>query len=98
MYQLLAGNLAQRGYLVLTIDFAGFGESEDPFRREGEASFDFAGDVYAALHYMETLRNLDLSQISIIGHSMGFSQNLSRNSFFISSISFKGILVNLLSA
>ncbi|MGH8568744.1 MAG: alpha/beta hydrolase, partial [Gammaproteobacteria bacterium] len=56
LYKVLASRLAERGYVVLTLDRAGFGESEDPFTTTapGEPP-DPSADVSAALTYLEGL-------------------------------------------
>ncbi|MGB5661023.1 MAG: hypothetical protein WBO54_16230, partial [Thermoanaerobaculia bacterium] len=53
-YRVLGRRLADAGYLVLAPDFAGFGESGDPFSipYEGDFSADF--DVQAWLEYLSS--------------------------------------------
>jgi len=71
MYKILAEKLSERGYLVLTMDFAGFGESDDPFRLGTKEGLDRNKDVDAALKYLKTLTNFDQNRIYVIGHSGG---------------------------
>lgn len=71
LYRILAKKLAERGYLVLTIDQAGFGQSGDPFRLGTIEALDPDKDARAALDYLKSLNNLDQNQIYIIGHSGG---------------------------
>ena len=73
LYSLMAPKLAQRGYVVLSMNFRGFGDSEDPRRLETFADLDFAHDISSALHALTTLdhRVVDTSRLFIIGHSFG---------------------------
>ncbi len=74
LYKVLATALADRGYTVLTIDLAGFGESDDPFRLGTREVLDAENDVYAAVTYLKTLATtVDTSRIHVIGHSLGAS-------------------------
>ncbi len=70
-YEVLSTKLAERGYIVITIDFAGFGESGDPFQFNTIEALDSTKEVFAALTYLKSLRNLEEGNISIIGHSGG---------------------------
>lgn len=70
MYMVLAAKLAERGYIVLTFDLPGWGESDDPFRFGMEA-LDNDTMVAAALEYFINETNVDKNNISIIGHSGG---------------------------
>jgi dienelactone hydrolase len=71
LYTVAARKLAERGYIVLTLDFRGFGDSERPRRFETAADLDFVQDVVAAVDYIATLRNVDTGTISAVGHSFG---------------------------
>jgi pimeloyl-ACP methyl ester carboxylesterase len=71
IYKILAEKLRKRGYLVLTMDFAGFGESDDPFSVGTKEALDETKDVDAAIKYFKTLINLDQDRIYVIGHSGG---------------------------
>lgn len=78
LYKVLAIGLAERGYVVLTLDRAGFGESEDPFKTTaiGESP-DAGADVSAALTYLEGLEFVDPDRIHLVGHSGGVPPILS---------------------
>jgi len=71
MYVVLAQELAKRGYVVLTFDFRGFGDSEDPRRFETFADLDFVQDVSSALTYLSGLKQVDPAKFYVIGHSFG---------------------------
>ena len=71
LYTIAARKLAERGYIVLTIDFRGFGDSERPRRFETTADLDFVQDVVAAADYLTANRHVDPARISAVGHSFG---------------------------
>lgn len=71
LYTVAARKLAERGYIVLTIDFRGFGDSERPRRFETASDLDFVQDIVAAVDYLAALRQVDPSRISVVGHSFG---------------------------
>jgi len=71
LYRVLGAELAERGFLVLAIDFSGFGESDDPFSSEDTGLFDGDADARVALDYLAGLGNVDPARILIIGHSRG---------------------------
>lgn len=71
LYTVAARKLAERGYIVLTIDFRGFGDSERPRRFEAAPDLDFVQDVVAAVDYLAAARHVDPARISAIGHSFG---------------------------
>ena len=71
LYAVMAKKLATRGYIVLTFDFRGFGESEDPRRYETFSDLDFVHDVSSALSYVSELKSVDPSSLYVIGHSFG---------------------------
>lgn len=71
LYTVAARKLAARGYIVLTIDFRGFGDSERPRRFENPADLDFVQDVAAAVDHLVTNRDVDPGRISAVGHSFG---------------------------
>lgn len=74
LYRVLAGKLSAKGFLVLTIDFAGSGESEDPFTLGTIEALDRGKDVQAAIDYLKTLDELDAGRIYLVGHSGGAGQ------------------------
>jgi pimeloyl-ACP methyl ester carboxylesterase len=71
LYEVLATKLAEAGYTVLTIDFAGYGESDDPYQSGSLSALDGSQDVRAALSYLTSLETVDRDSIYIIGHSAG---------------------------
>ena len=71
MYSVMAPKLAQRGYVVLSIDFRGFGDSEDPHRLETFADLDFVHDLSSALSALSKLEEVNSSRLFVIGHSFG---------------------------
>jgi alpha/beta superfamily hydrolase len=70
-YVIMAQELAKRGYVVLTFDFRGIGDSENPHRFETFADLDFVQDVSAALTYLSSLTQVNPSQFYVVGHSFG---------------------------
>ncbi len=78
LYTVLASGLAERGYDVLTVDRAGFGESEDPFKtaEPGNAP-DPGADVSAALAHLTGSGSVTPDRIHLIGHSGGVPPILS---------------------
>jgi pimeloyl-ACP methyl ester carboxylesterase len=73
LYVMLAKELATRGYVVLSIDLRGFGESEDPKNPDRSDSWDASRDIGRAIDYLRFLNFVDPSKIYLIGHSMGGS-------------------------
>jgi len=71
LFTVAARKLAERGFIVLTVDFRGFGDSERPRRFEAAADLDFVQDVIAAVDYLTTLKSVDAGRISAVGHSFG---------------------------
>ncbi len=70
LYPLMAESLANRGFLVLTVDFAGFGRSDDPFSSETGLNTDQEKETELALAYLKALPG-EQKNIYLIGHSMG---------------------------
>jgi pimeloyl-ACP methyl ester carboxylesterase len=78
LYKVLASGLAERGYVVLALDRAGFGESEDPFKTAAPGDPpDTSADVSAALAYLEGLEFVAPERIHLVGHSGGVPPVLS---------------------
>jgi dienelactone hydrolase len=71
LFTVSARKLAERGYIVLTLDFRGFGDSERPRNFESAADLDFVQDVVAAVDYLAALESVDAGRISAVGHSFG---------------------------
>lgn len=71
LYIIIGQKLAERGYIVLTFDFRGFGESDDPPKFETPEDLDFVGDLTQAISTLATVKNLDHERIYLIGHSFG---------------------------
>jgi alpha/beta superfamily hydrolase len=71
MYVVMAQELSKRGYVVLTFNFRGFGDSEDPHRFETFSDLDFVQDVSSALTYLSGLKQVDPSKLYVVGHSFG---------------------------
>jgi pimeloyl-ACP methyl ester carboxylesterase len=74
LYEILADKLAKRGYLVLTIDRAGSGESDDPFTLGTVEALDAKKDVYAAVDYLRSLQRPESFErygVHVIAHSGG---------------------------
>ncbi len=71
LYRLMGQKLAALGYVVLTIDQRGFGQSDNPPTVNDADSFDFVADVENGLDYLAGLPAVDGEQIFLIGHSFG---------------------------
>ncbi len=71
MYSVMAPKLAKQGYVVLTFDFRGFGDSEDPHNLDIFSSLDFAHDIVSALTALAAVPMVDPTQLYIAGHSFG---------------------------
>lgn len=71
LYPVLSRKLAQRGYVVLSFDFRGYGESDEPTHFETAADFDFVEDVKQAVSFLLTVDRVDSAQIYLAGHSFG---------------------------
>ncbi|MBK8905309.1 MAG: alpha/beta fold hydrolase [Anaerolineaceae bacterium] len=71
LYRLMGSKLAEQGYVVLTIDQRGFGQSDNPPDVQDAASFDFVADVNAALAYLVAAPGVDPDEIYLVGHSFG---------------------------
>jgi len=69
--QVLAEFLERKGYIVLTIDFSGFGTSQDPFVLGKLEAININQDARAALSFFASIEQVDKNSISVIGHSMG---------------------------
>lgn len=68
-FLVLADYLTRNGIAVLRYDERGVGESSGDF--ESATTTDFADDVAAAIEYLKSRDDIDVSRIGIIGHSEG---------------------------
>lgn len=66
-FQPLADTLAQHGIASIRVDFAGNGESEEPFTAYTLTSIH--DDIESAISYMR--ENYTIGKIGLVGHSMG---------------------------
>jgi dienelactone hydrolase len=71
LYVVMGQKLAEKGYIALSFDFRGFGESEDPPEIKSQADLDFVGDLTQAVSTLMTVKTLDPQRIYLIGHSFG---------------------------
>lgn len=71
MYRLIGQELAALGYIVLSIDLRGYGQSDDPEDINDALSFEFTHDIYNSISYLTSLSQVDKNQIYAIGHSFG---------------------------
>lgn len=63
----IALELARRGFVALTIDVVGHGDSGGQLDATGDLSL----GTLAALRYIETLPYVDISSLGLVGHSLG---------------------------
>jgi pimeloyl-ACP methyl ester carboxylesterase len=75
LYPLMAESLARRGFRVLTIDFAGYGLSADPFASNTRLRSDRKSETEAALAFLKALPG-GKKNVCIIGHSLGANSAL----------------------
>jgi pimeloyl-ACP methyl ester carboxylesterase len=71
LYRILGRELARRGFVVVTLDRRGYGESGDPLHLNLAAAFDSTSDALAAINYLASLGHINMDNIHIIGHSAG---------------------------
>ncbi|MDD5556625.1 MAG: alpha/beta fold hydrolase [bacterium] len=71
LYRLLLPALARKGYLVLSFDLRGFGESYKISRFRVPQDLDFVTDTRAALDYMLARLPVRREEITVAGHSLG---------------------------
>lgn len=65
----LAERLAELGYICLTVDLRGHGET--PGNRGELSRKDFLNDAFAAYDFLATQTHVDVAQISVVGSSFG---------------------------
>lgn len=71
LYRMMGQALADEGYVVLTIDQRGYGQSSNPPDVADPQSFAFVDDVGAAMAYLAALPQVDADDLYLIGHSFG---------------------------
>jgi len=71
LYRILAKKLVDKGYIVLTYDVRGFGESDDPEDIDDVKSWSSTNDTTRAVSYLCSFKNVNISKIYVIGHSAG---------------------------
>ncbi|MEA5048725.1 MAG: alpha/beta fold hydrolase [Eubacteriales bacterium] len=67
----LAIELSRRGYVVIALDLAGHGYSEELDKDGGVATGTSTDGVSDALKYLATLPFVDSANIAVLGHSLG---------------------------
>lgn len=76
-YRLAGYFLAKRGFIVLTYDKVGFGESDDPYGLGPEAvaaAYDRVSQVEQAVDYLIENTDVDRENITLLGHSGGVTE------------------------
>jgi pimeloyl-ACP methyl ester carboxylesterase len=68
---LLSKQLAEKGYLVIAPDFAGYGKSEDPFELNDITAINSSLDIAVILDWLEKRDDVDQQQINLLAHSGG---------------------------
>lgn len=76
LYHVLARRLADAGFLVLAMDFAGYGESDDPYTVGIPEALDARRDVRAAVAVLDSLP-ASAGLVTLLGHSMGAVEAMS---------------------
>lgn len=77
LYRVLTQTLAEKGYIVMSIDLRGFNQSDDPPDIADPNSFDFVEDVANAFFYLKRMPEIDPEKIFLLGHSFGADVALS---------------------
>ena len=80
LYQVMAEELARRGYVVLAMDFAGYGGSADPFAAGSVEGFDLNADAVSGLQFLQRQSGVDGNRLHVAGHSMGADPAISAGS------------------
>jgi alpha-beta hydrolase superfamily lysophospholipase len=78
-YRVVAHFLAEAGFIVLTFDKIGFGESDDPYGQGPAAvaaAYDKVAQVEKAVEYLIGNTDVDPDRITLLGHSGGVDQVL----------------------
>jgi pimeloyl-ACP methyl ester carboxylesterase len=71
LYRIQSKKLVDKGYIVLTYDARGFGESDDPKEIDDVKSWNYTSDAIHAVSYLCSFKNVNKSRIYVIGHSAG---------------------------
>ena len=71
LYLEFCQKLAEKGYVILSFDLKGYGETKKITRFQIGRDLDFIKDTLAALTYLSNLSIVNKKEISIIGHSSG---------------------------
>ena len=71
LIHLLAYRLFNTGWIVLSPDARGFGESNDPLDIDNPSSWNVENDVRRCIDYLFKQPKTDTNKIFVIGHSMG---------------------------
>lgn len=69
LYRMIGQGLSKRGFVTLTIDLRGFGESDDPSVLDDAAFFSSVGEIRAAFTYLTSLGTVDRDALFLISHS-----------------------------
>jgi len=68
-FLILADHLTRKGITILRIDDRGVWQSTGEF--SSATMVDFASDVHAGINYLKSRKDLNITQIGLIGHSEG---------------------------
>jgi pimeloyl-ACP methyl ester carboxylesterase len=71
IYRILSKKLTDKGYIVLTYDGRGIGESDVPQEIDDIESWNYTIDAIHAVSYLCSFKNVNKSRIYVIGHSGG---------------------------
>jgi pimeloyl-ACP methyl ester carboxylesterase len=69
--RLLSRKLSERGYLVVSIDFRGFGDSDVPAPIDSPQAWLVENDIRTGIDFLASHEGVDPGRIAIVGHSMG---------------------------
>ncbi len=96
-FLVLSDYLTRKGIAVLRFDDRGFGKSTGDYSKSTTA--DFAQDVLSAVSYLKSRKDIDSTQIGLIGHREGgiiapLAANQSKDISFIVTLAATGIPVS----
>lgn len=69
LFRLMGKRLAERGYLVVAPDLAGFGTSQDPFEAGNAPAIDAKQDIETTMDWLQQRDDVDSQHIYVIAHS-----------------------------